>query len=301
MAGAPQATPTRFDAARIGPDPEAYLAAGEARFAGLRPGTAKQIVWAGQAGNKTPLSLVYVHGWSASLEELRPVPDLVARALGANLFLTRLSGHGLDGAALAAAGPDDWLADSGEALAVGQCLGDRVILFGTSTGAALVAYLAAHAVADIPLAGAVLVSPNFRIAGRFGDLLTCPALSLIAPLLAKRIEHYPGHNDRHDYFWTRSYPSSAVLPLARLVQLVRQCDFAATGVPALFIYNMKDNVVRHDETERVIAAWGGPVSVMQPDIPEDQMHGVHVLAGDILSPSRTAPVAERIIAWAREL
>ena len=68
----------------------------------IRPGLQKEIVWANPATKtKTPLAIVYIHGFSASKGEVRPLPDKVASALGANLFFTRLTGHGEDGAAMA--------------------------------------------------------------------------------------------------------------------------------------------------------------------------------------------------------
>ena len=87
---------------------------------------AKRIVWAGAAGQKTPLAVIYVHGFSASAEEIRPVPDEVAKALGANLFYTRLAGHGRSGDAMAEPLAGDWIEDMAEAMAILQKLsGER--------------------------------------------------------------------------------------------------------------------------------------------------------------------------------
>src|SRR5262245_7333243 len=95
-------TRVSFDPTAIGDDPEAYLASAEAQVKGIRPGLQKEIVWADLATKrKTPLAIVYVHGFSSSKGEVRPLPDKVAAALGANLFFTRLTGHGQDGAAMA--------------------------------------------------------------------------------------------------------------------------------------------------------------------------------------------------------
>lgn len=80
---------------------DGWLADREAQVPDLRPDAEKTILWAGAPGQKTPLSVVYVHGFSAAAPELRPVPDRFAEALGANLFFTRLAGHGRDGAAMA--------------------------------------------------------------------------------------------------------------------------------------------------------------------------------------------------------
>ena len=135
----PAEAPLRLAAydATLPDDLDAHLAAREAVFDDLTPGTQKRIVWAGTPGEKTPLALIYLHGFSSTSEEVRPVPDRVAAALGANLYFARLAGHGRTGTALAGATAEDWLTDLAEALAIGTRIGERVILLGTSTGATL--------------------------------------------------------------------------------------------------------------------------------------------------------------------
>ena len=73
-----------FTAASIGSDVDAYLAASEARIPDIIDGAQKQIVWADPAAkSRTPISLVYIHGFSASLEETRLDPEtLYAWELG---------------------------------------------------------------------------------------------------------------------------------------------------------------------------------------------------------------------------
>lgn len=176
-----------FDKNVLGDDLDAYLVAQESQFDDITPGVEKQIVWAGEKGVKTTLSVVYIHGWSATMEELRPVPDLVAKALGANLFYTRLTGHGQPGEALAAAEAGDWVLDGLEALEIGRRLGERVILFGTSTGATVIAEVLAREGEAQDIAGAALVSPNFRIADPNAPFLTLPFARYYTPIIGGKI------------------------------------------------------------------------------------------------------------------
>ena len=108
-----------FDPARLPADLDAWVQQSEQQFSDIRPGDGKRIIWAGAKGAQTPLSIVYIHGFSASPAEIRPVPDEVARALGANLFFTRLTGHGRTGAAMLDATAEAWLADMAEAMEAG--------------------------------------------------------------------------------------------------------------------------------------------------------------------------------------
>lgn len=116
---------------------------------------------------KTPVAVVYLHGFSTSSAEIRPVPDLVAKALGASLYYNRLTGHALSsvslGAALGATMPGDWIRDTAEALAVGRRLGDRVVVIATSTGGTLATNAAVNPAMSQNVVGYVLISPNFRL------------------------------------------------------------------------------------------------------------------------------------------
>jgi len=285
---------------QIGLDIDAYLTAKEERLDDIWPGVEKEVIWADAPGVQTEFAVVYIHGWSATKEELRPVPDRLAAALGANLFYTRLSGHGRTGQALADAEASDWVLDAQEALEIGRRIGKKVILFGTSTGGTLVAELLAKESRATDIAGAVLVSPNFRIKDPASLVLTFPYGRRLVEAIIGKTRSWQGQNALHTKYWTNVYPSVAVVPLAVLVKHVRKRDFAAIRTPALFIYTLKDDVVEQRETERIMAKWGGEVTRFQPDFTDDPK-GVHVLAGDIISPSRTTPVADAIIAWAKGL
>ena len=78
-----------FDTAQFDNGVAAHFARTEARFDDITPGTEKRVIWAGEPEARTEWSVLYVHGFSATSEEIRPVPDRVAQALGANLILSR--------------------------------------------------------------------------------------------------------------------------------------------------------------------------------------------------------------------
>ena len=65
-------------------DLEGYLKASEARFTDIVPNTEKTIIWANPAQKqKTPVSIIYLHGFSATRQETAPLSDMVAQQLGA--------------------------------------------------------------------------------------------------------------------------------------------------------------------------------------------------------------------------
>ncbi len=291
--------PPPFDTARIGPDPATYLAAQEGRFGDITPGTEKRILWAGPAGVKTALSVVYLHGFSATSEELRPVPDDVARAMGANLYFARLSGHGRGGAAMAGPRAGDWITDTAEALEIGRRIGDRVLVIATSTGGTLAAIAAADAdlAPDLMqhVAGIVMVSPNFGLKSRAGAILEMPLARYWGPLVAGRTRHFEVLNEGHGTFWTSRYPTVALMPLGALIRHARGLDYGEATVPALFLLSDDDQVVRADLGRKVAADWGARIVTVTPGPEDDPFH--HVIAGDILSPGQTGNMVQEILDW----
>ena len=294
-----------FDADQIGQDIDAYLATQESRFDDITPGVEKRVIWAGTPGARTPLSIVYVHGFSATSEEIRPVPDHLAATLGANLVFTRLTGHGRSGAALAEATVADWTRDVTEALELGRRTGEEVIFLSTSTGGTLVAALLARAqVLTEDVKGAIFVSPNFALNNPAAPLLTWPWARYWIPLIAGETRSFePANNDQATY-WTTQYPIVATLPLAALVKEVETFDFSLTLVDALFWYHPDDQVVRADATDRVISAWRrgfADADVITPDLGATDDPFAHVVTGDILSPDQTDRTVDQMRAWIEAL
>ena len=62
---------------------EAYLAERERREPGITPGTERAVAWAVGVPARTPLALVYLHGYSATRQEVFPLAERVAASLGA--------------------------------------------------------------------------------------------------------------------------------------------------------------------------------------------------------------------------
>ena len=274
---------------------EQDLAASEANVPNLRAGCEKTVVWAGEPGTKTQVVVLYIHGFSASPTELRPLPDLVAQDFGANIFYTRLTGHGQDGAAMAAATFDDWTRDVAEAVEIAQTIGDEVILMGCSTGCTL-ATLAL--IGGVQAKAAVLISPNFALRSWFAQtLLDMPGVRYWGRYVAGKTRSFSPINDGHAAYWTTSYPTEALYPMADAVRAVRRADLSGVKTPALFVLNEADTVVHPGAARKVMARWGGPVAedVVEPG-PGDDENG-HVMAGDVFSPNQTEPLARRISAW----
>jgi len=290
-----------FDDSVLPKDLDTYLATEELAFPDTTPGVAKRIQWAGVKGAKTPLAVVYLHGFSATSEEIRPVPDGVARALGANLFFTRLSGHGRGPSAMAEPVAGDWIEDTAEAMAIGRRLGDRVLVISTSTGATLAAIAATDPVLSKNLAGVVMISPNFGIAGPNAWILDMPLARWWGPVIAGATRSFEPHSPEQARYWTTSYPTSALFPMAALVRAARGLDTSQAKAPALILFSPQDQVIDIARIPPVAEAWGGPVRVEPRTLQAGDDPFGHVIAGNIMSQSQTSGTIALILDWARGL
>ncbi len=326
---------------------DSLLAAREAAVTpAVWPGAEKEIVWAkdafhtGDPGNsrdseadmpvRTPLSIVYVHGFSATKHEIMPVPERVARAMGANLFYTRLTGHGqgatggtgngqgatggtgnghIAAQAMGRATLVDWARDVAEAVRLGEAIGERVVLMGTSTGGTLVTWAALQPDLRERVAAVVLISPNFGPKDRRSEIMLWPWGAQLLRVIQGDEFSWAPQNEGHSKWWTTTYASKALLPMMAAVEVARTAPIEQIDVPVFVALSESDQVVSPDETRRVLArlnAASGTETWTEAAPRVDTMlvlsagdRNNHVIAGDILSPDRTEDVARRIIQFLR--
>jgi esterase/lipase len=274
-------------------DLDQYLAQSEGQFPDIVPGTEKTIVWANPAKTKTPLSIIYLHGYSATRQETAPLSDEIAAQLGANLFYTRLSGHGRSNAAMAEPTVNDWLNDTMEALEIGKRLGDKVIVIGTSTGGTLATWLAEQPNMDEVLAY-ILLSPNFGPRDQNSEILTLPWARQLAPVIVGPEYSWEPTSAEHAKYWTHSYPSPALVTMMGLVNFVRTSNLKSIQKPVLVIYSPNDEVVNSEKTKRRVAQIGSAIKEIDPILDSGNPEN-HVLAGDILAPKNTQVVKKLIL------
>lgn len=281
----------------IGDDIDAYLAMREGQFDDIIDGVEKQVIWAGEANVKTPLSIIYLHGFTASSKEIRPVPDWVAAALGANLYFTRFTGHGRQPSAMAGATVGRWMDDVGEAIKIGKQIGETVIIVATSTGGTLAAAAALDKAAMENIGGIIFVSPNFAINSRAANLLTWPFARQWVPLVIGTEQKGNPRNDLHARYWMMTYPTTALMPMAAIVAAVDRESYDDVDIPALFYYSRQDQVVAPEKTAAFALSWGGESKTVIASLTVDDDKFSHIIAGDIVSPNQTASAVDHMLAW----
>lgn len=267
---------------------EAYVSQKEDTVKGLKPNNEARIIWADSMSKvKTPYSIVYIHGYGASPMEGDPVHRQLAEHFGANLYLARLSEHGIKrNNALEYLTAEKLVEDAREAYMVGKSLGDSVIVIGTSMGGALSLILASER-SDIQ--SLLLYSPCVR---EYGDQLDAFFEPWQGYLMEKAMtnEHgvleSPREGDKAKY-WTEAYHVNGYTSLAILLRskMIRQ-TFEKINQPLFLAYYYKDE----NDQDRVVSVPAMLEMYEQIDTPEKVKRkqafpeaGDHVIASSITS------------------
>lgn len=245
-----------------------------------------EIVWTDSlTKKKTPYAIVYLHGFSASKMEGAPTHLNIAKQFGCNLYLARLSQHGIDTAdALINMTADNLWETAKQAFAIGKQLGDKVILMGTSTGGTLALQLAAT-YPDV--AGLILYSPNIAVNDPNAWLLNNPWGLQIARLVKGSNYNIIPSDTTYEKYWNTKYRLEALASLEELLETkMTATTFQQIKQPVLTLYYYKDEqhqdpVVKVSATKEMFAALGTANelkrSVAMPNT------GNHVIGSPILS------------------
>lgn len=194
---------------------ETYIESREQRHI-IKPGNEARIVWADPATKaKTPTAVVYLHGFSASPREGFPAHVTFTEKFGCNLYLARLSDHGIDTVPAMAHLTVDRLWNSAkEAYAIGRQLGDEVIIMGTSTGGTLALKLAA----EYPeIKGVINFAPNIEINDPAAFLLNKPWGLQIARIVFKGDTRTVPSDATYRKYWYDTYRLEATVELQQLL------------------------------------------------------------------------------------
>ncbi len=226
----------------------------EAANKAIKPNNEARIVWANDSlPVKTPWAIVYLHGFTASQMEGDPVHRDIARVFGMNLYLARLSDHGLASErALEQLSPDRLWETAKQALAIGHHLGNRVILMSTSTGGTLALKLAQMFPEKVD--ALINYSPNVRINNPVAPLLNKPWGEQIATLaLGRFVDSSSSSDSLISQYWTVKYRTNALCQLEELVETTMTTQlFEQIDCPSLTVAYFKDKK-HQDPTVKVSA------------------------------------------------
>ena len=274
------------------------LAKSEAQYADIVANTEKTILWHNGI-RRSALSLVYLHGFSASRQEISPVTENLATQLGANAYFTRLRGHARSDDALAEATVADWFEDAREAYEIGALIGEKVIIVSTSTGGTLATWLVAQPFANRVIAN-IMVSPNYGPRDRFAEIIRWDWGLLLATWLTGDYHSFEPLNPEHALYWTERYPLEAAVPMIELVDIVLEMDKSSITTPHMIIYSPRDQVVSTERIETVIKQLSAS-NVVVEKFESSSDPAQHVLGGDAVAPESTDTLIQLIADYIAKL
>ncbi|MBX2840325.1 MAG: alpha/beta hydrolase [Flammeovirgaceae bacterium] len=259
----------------------------EASVSGIKENNQARIIWANEnKKEKTPYSIVYLHGFSASQGEGEPLHMEVAKYYGCNLYLSRLEGHGIqEEDVFFNLTPENFLESAKKAIAIGKEIGEQVIVMGTSTGAMFGIYLAAE---NPEIAGLVLYSPLVD----FYD----PNAKLLADQWGLQVgrvvmgSDYAGFTPKYEIqenYWSTKYRIEGLVTLSSLVtELMKPEIFSKVKCPVFLGYyykneELQDQVVSVRAMRKMFGQLGTPDS-LKVNMPFPEA-GEHVIASKYVS------------------
>lgn len=272
-----------------------YIQANEAAHK-IKPDNEARIIWNNDSlKQKTEYAIVYLHGFSASQEEGNPVHKNIAKQFGCNLYLARLSQHGIDTTdELQNLTADNYWESAKQAYAIGKELGDKVILMGTSTGASLALQLAATYPTDI--AGLILMSPNIEINDPNAWILNNHWGLQIARMVVKsKYRDMKNKSNAYKQYWNTHYRLESAVALEELLETtMNKTTFNKVTQPTLVLYYYKDeqhqdNVVKVSAIKNMFNELATPANekrlIAVPNA-ENHVLGSPIQSKDIITPQK---------------
>ena len=216
----PKAEPVQIDTSAVAVNADLRLLEdsidrAEKALQRVKPDNQARILWADSTYQKTPYSIVYLHGFSASQGEGAPLHEELAERYGCNLFLSRLAEHGLQKEeALVDLTAEELVASAKRSIAIGKRIGEKVILLTTSTGGTLGLYLSQN---DPQIEAIVLYSPNIDLFDATSHLVTKPwGLQVARAVIGSKYNELKLDSVQSNY-WTTKYRLEAVIELRQLL------------------------------------------------------------------------------------
>ncbi|MEP6464755.1 MAG: alpha/beta fold hydrolase [Parafilimonas sp.] len=257
----------------------------------LKADNEARIIWADSSKTKTEYAIVYLHGFSGSSQDGKPINTNIAKEFGCNLYVSRLAEHGIDTIQpMINFTPEEYWESAKQALEVGEQLGKKIILMSTSTGGTLALKLAADYPKDVY--ALIMMSPNIAIHDNRSFLLNNPWGLQMARILTG--SHYVTASDSsalYKQYWYYQYPLEAATQLQELIETtMTKQTFENVKQPTLVLYYYKDDAHQDDVVSvpamlNMFAQLGTPKNLKwkqaMPDV-GDHVMGSYITSKDLL-------------------
>jgi len=267
---------------------EREISATEAAEPGIKPDCAAQIVWADTAQkSKTRIAFLYLHGFGASHEEGAPLPRHLADSFGVNLFLARMSEHGVEEGDqnLCQLTADSYYQSAERALHIAKQLGDSVVILATSGGGALGLFLCSR---HPEVKGIVTWSPAVALANPAAKLLSGPwGLRLAKMIRGGNHNDWSFKKPIQARYWTNHQCWEGVIQFSVFLEnTMLPATFARIKCPVFVGYyyenkEKQDHLVSVAAMQKMMPQLGTPAR--QQRIVNFPQSGDHVIGSQIIS------------------
>ena len=260
----------------------------EKAIKGIKPDNEARIIWADSSKKeKTKIVFLYLHGFSASQAEGDPVHRDLAKKYHANLYLSRLAGHGIErgDSTMISLTADEYEASAEKALAIAEELGDEVIVIGTSAGGALTIFMASR---HPEIKAIVLYSPCVKLYDKTAIILDKHwGLQIVRHVEKGPLMKFEAESKAHANYWDLNYRIEALVALQNLLSNTMSPKvFSKISCPVFLGYyykneNDQDKTVSIPAMLKMYDELGTPAGLKQKmAFPEA---GAHVIASYIKS------------------
>ncbi|HIG41551.1 MAG: alpha/beta fold hydrolase [bacterium] len=262
-----------------------WLAKRESEVPDLIESTQARIQWANaREPQKTRLSFLYLHGFSATWQETAPVTEQLAAHFSANVVQGRVAGHGQGPAGMLTCA-EDWLQSTADQFQLARRVGEQVVIVATSTGAPLAVWLTSQPEIANKVHACLFMSPNFRIRNPFGFVLTWPWSRHWVYFIVGKQRKWEPLSMAEAECWTHEYSTLALIEMQKTVDWANKQAFEDIQVPLAMMYMQNDATVFPPAAIRIFNRWGTQLKRIYK-VSIDGETDEHVFAGHITAPHR---------------
>lgn len=235
-------------------------------------------------------SFSYIHGFSASRQEISPVIEDVAKYFSAPAFFIRLTGHGVadNGETFAKSQSLDWMNDADRAIEKALVPGHDLVLVGMSFGGLLATFAALEHPEQVK--ALILISPLFELPDPRAQFISGPLGRIWAQFILGPYHDYATKNETHRRLTTSHYPTKVIPQLMDCVNYIKTVKFSKIKTPLLLFYTENDKVVSVDAIKRRFNEFGSS----QKFLVEVPGATDHILTGQMIEASTTDFVEHKI-------
>ena len=243
-------------------DIDAYLEQKESEVSDIYPNAEKTVLWNNSNKNKTKYSIVFIHGFTTTGYQSKEFLNKLSSKLDANLFMTRLSGHGVPYEGTKQMQIDKIMYDVSEAIIIGEKIGENVILVGHSLGGALSMLAADDEVLSKKIETLVLFAPGNSGFSSFAFTNTLisslvdrtGSLCWLIDCNPRSFMELPDDEKWENYFAT-DFDTNIFYQIARIPFATDSISYDTISTSALVFYDENDRLVNASKLKSNFKKW----------------------------------------------